>query len=714
MAFLFLKENKMKLDTNFDKDVKPEGFDEKAFSIENPAMVFDILRSKIYSDPILAVCREYMCNALDAHREAGTPDKPIEITMPTYDNLYIKIKDYGPGISPERMENVFIKYTASTKRNDNNQIGGFGLGGKAAFAYSDSFNVITNYNGKKYNYICFIDDTKIGKLTLMTEEDTQEPNGTEIVVPIKSSYDISSFLQRIEKVAKHWDVKPHITNSNIRWQTTKSILQGDGWFIAPSDSYSYERSIKILLDNIEYNMSYSSFIATIKHQELKPLQNQFSRPVVGDIYLKFNTGELSLSVNREQLFFDQKTISNLTERCVSLVRELKERAKSEISSQQSYLDACVKFNSLHEVFYSPSDFLDGSKYSDFELSRHISGNGIIQLFASVNSSFYNSYKSRNGVFIIKRGTVSASEKTLVVINDINVSRVSVKHLQKFWDNTKNPSVAIVDASNSQDENFIKKYNPIKLSKYCKVNNREKKDYVKVIVWKMGDDGKFLRSNISDFEASDDKYICNRYNQDSFCFSDYKTMSLEELKRINPGSYSLFSVECSDTSKVEELTEGVENISDIVKDLITSRYSENEYKVHTYLTDVDCYYYSRMVRALSDKIDSEASYFFKLKDFTNLVSNAQNNNNELRTFSKFRSYIDAGYSRRISEDEYETISSSDGFEKIKKKFDKTYPMINVAFGNNYSSIVYALEDSKKINAIADYINLIDKNSSKENN
>src|ERR1700691_4508657 len=90
---------------------------EKMFSIGDPGMVFDILRNKLYSNPILAICREISCNARDAHREAGKAEEPITISLPSLLDPNYKIKDVGVGISPDRAENIFVNYTSSSKRN---------------------------------------------------------------------------------------------------------------------------------------------------------------------------------------------------------------------------------------------------------------------------------------------------------------------------------------------------------------------------------------------------------------------------------------------------------------------------------------------------------------------------------------------------------------------------------------------------------------------
>ena len=224
---------------------------EKFFSISDEAFIFEILRNKMYSNPILAVVREYSCNALDSMTECGRGDTPVEITLPTYSDLYFKVKDSGVGISPDRIENIYIKYAESTKRNDNSQIGGFGLGSKAGFAYSDSFTIITNFEGVKYNYACFIDETKLGKMALLSKEDTSEPNGTTIIVPVKSYVDISYFVGAVEHVCRHWKVKPIVHNGAVNYKTYNFKAEGSTWALAEDRNSYYDKECKVILGNIE-------------------------------------------------------------------------------------------------------------------------------------------------------------------------------------------------------------------------------------------------------------------------------------------------------------------------------------------------------------------------------------------------------------------------------------------------------------------------------
>ena len=71
------------------------------------AHIFNVLRNQLYSDKILAVVREYSCNAYDAHVEAGKADEPIVITLPNRMNPVFKVRDYGLALSDEEIQEVY-------------------------------------------------------------------------------------------------------------------------------------------------------------------------------------------------------------------------------------------------------------------------------------------------------------------------------------------------------------------------------------------------------------------------------------------------------------------------------------------------------------------------------------------------------------------------------------------------------------------------------
>ena len=306
--------------------------EEQFFSIQDQGMIFDILRNKMYSNPILAICREISCNARDAQREVGASDIPIHIHLPNNLEPYYKVKDFGPGISPDRMSNIFIKYTASTKRDDNVQTGGFGLGAKTPFSYSDSFSIITNHNGVQYNYSCNIDETKVGKLMLMSESPTKEKNGTEIIIPVQPK-NFNEFNTWTEQACRHWEVKPIIKGGTVVWQEQKKVLEGVQWAITANTSWN--KNILAVIDGIEYPIDLA---ALRKYADAKLMDI-----IRGNIIMYFGVGELSLSASREQVYLDEKTQKRIGGKLKIIFDELRQNVEKRISEASNLWKANIYY-----------------------------------------------------------------------------------------------------------------------------------------------------------------------------------------------------------------------------------------------------------------------------------------------------------------------------------------------------------------------------------
>ena len=93
---------------------------EASYTIQDSAKIFSILRSNIYSDKMLAVVREYSTNGWDGHILAGTPDRPLKITLPTLLAPVFKVRDFGVGMSEETVLNVYtscLLYTSPSPRD---------------------------------------------------------------------------------------------------------------------------------------------------------------------------------------------------------------------------------------------------------------------------------------------------------------------------------------------------------------------------------------------------------------------------------------------------------------------------------------------------------------------------------------------------------------------------------------------------------------------
>ena len=223
----------------------------------NMSHITAVLRD-MYSDPELAVLREYCANALDAHimaRIEGT--MPIRVTLPTILDPTFRVRDFGPGLDVDATTQLLCGYGASGehKRSSNTQIGGFGIGCKCAFSISDQFQFIVHHGGKKRTWSCYLDETDVGKAALMNEEDTDE-TGIEAVVPISTSA-ISSFVSKALDAFKYYPIKPEMHGLD------------DSIGLKPSPGVLYQGTVKIaeagrqdaiinwrILDNPEDNETF--------------------------------------------------------------------------------------------------------------------------------------------------------------------------------------------------------------------------------------------------------------------------------------------------------------------------------------------------------------------------------------------------------------------------------------------------------------------------
>jgi hypothetical protein len=122
----------MKIETQDSAAVVHQVREEGGFTIESNANAFSILFDKLYSNKNQAVVREIYCNAVDV-----TTNKVPHITVPTEMNPVFVVRDYGPGLSHEDVMALYTTVFRSTKAGDNSKIGGFGLGSKAPFCYTD-------------------------------------------------------------------------------------------------------------------------------------------------------------------------------------------------------------------------------------------------------------------------------------------------------------------------------------------------------------------------------------------------------------------------------------------------------------------------------------------------------------------------------------------------------------------------------------------------
>lgn len=154
----------------------------------------------LYSDPEMAVIREYSTNALDSHVMAGVTE-PIRISLPTPLRQTFEVKDVGQGLSVEEIVKVYGSYGASTKRETNDANGMLGLGSKSALTYTNMFTVRAVKNGVQAEVAFFRNADGSGAIEVVDTKSTTDHNGVTIIIPTKAN---SSFKTKALDFYKTW------------------------------------------------------------------------------------------------------------------------------------------------------------------------------------------------------------------------------------------------------------------------------------------------------------------------------------------------------------------------------------------------------------------------------------------------------------------------------------------------------------------------------
>lgn len=297
-------------------------------------VLFNILRKSMYSDPIRAIVCEISSNSRDANFEANRSDVPIKVFLP---GEYIAFSDCGIGISPDRMRNIFCKYGCSSKTNTNLQRGMFGLGAKSPYAYQSEFTVETVHAGIKYTYLLYLDETDKGKIKLMTEIPTVHESGTTVKIPVRAE-DRWRFKELAIKYTQFWKVRP-LFPGHPTPEYNAPTLEGKHWAIYTRQTDGFN----ILVDEVPYH------------------DNRHNIPP--KVVLKFATGEVALSSNRENLFANDFTDNAIKNALVEYDTEVVQLVETKLDTLTSFAEVLNVIQTLPKTHVQRNWTWKGTQFS---------------------------------------------------------------------------------------------------------------------------------------------------------------------------------------------------------------------------------------------------------------------------------------------------------------------------------------------------------------
>lgn len=306
----------------------------KVFTITTNAKAFKVLYQSLYSDPIKAIIRELSTNARDSHIQAGTHNIPFIVNLPTWTSNLFSIRDFGTGMSREKIETVYSSFFCSDRENSNDFTGCLGLGAKAFLSYTKQATLNSFFNKKKYTYTIILNEDGIPELNFFGESDTTEPNGVEVSFCVESK-DSNTFTTKCREVFQFFKVKPTVIGigQNFIHYNPTYLYEEKDWKFRSDNSYA---SAMVTMGDIAYPLSNS----LIKEE----LRGFCGLPLL----IEFEIGDVDMTASREALEYTAKTIKAIENKLEIIKKSLTEKVQSKLTTIKGYFDTCCMLNTLRE------------------------------------------------------------------------------------------------------------------------------------------------------------------------------------------------------------------------------------------------------------------------------------------------------------------------------------------------------------------------------
>lgn len=273
--------------------------------VSDSATLMHVLSTALYTHPQLAAVREILCNGWDGHIISGNTEKPLQVTI---DEQFIKIRDFGPGIPHAKIGEIYGMYGNSTKRHDGQQTGGFGLGSKAPFAYTDNFEVINHHGGEKIVYrVSKSSMAAGGKPSIDTiVRVPSDETGIQVSMNLKHRMDGGRFRDLVEEVALLGEIKVRINEGRISDMLPLSESP-TGYIINSADGTLLSR-INVRYGNVVYPIPNHEFYADVWQQVNQVLGRLWDQ---ANVIFMAPPNKITIAPSREALILTEGTLETI-------------------------------------------------------------------------------------------------------------------------------------------------------------------------------------------------------------------------------------------------------------------------------------------------------------------------------------------------------------------------------------------------------------------
>lgn len=345
-----------------------------AMSIDEASSVFlmDAL-GKLYSRPAQAALREYLSNAIDAHKAKGGKLPAVQITLPdkgknSAGSSKLFIRDFGNGMNEGEFSTILSRYGASTKRDSNAMIGGFGLGAKSGFAVSNEFFMTSYQQGKGIRVRIFKDALNKGFIDVIDRFTTKEADGilVELPIPDGNLYELTKkslftdFPFFMGYGVDAIDIVPasaDFAGQSVHNASTFTALDFGGTKLGwlAKKSYAGASATYALIGKVAYPIDLSKFFALSKQnktvdKELVAAVNMlksFRRVKVIDLPI----GSVDLPSSREEITYSERSIRTIGAILSNYALVMRQHIQKELNTKKTKLQVLAFLADLETSGY---------------------------------------------------------------------------------------------------------------------------------------------------------------------------------------------------------------------------------------------------------------------------------------------------------------------------------------------------------------------------
>lgn len=339
--------------------------------------MFSLLSSGVYTYKERAVIRELSCNAVDTHIDSGNVDKPFLVHLPTRFEPYFEVRDFGTGLTHDKVMKLYMTYGESTKNDSNDYIGAMGIGSKSPFAIAQSFTVSSYVDGVVNKYSVYLENG-IPQVTKLTTNPTTEPNGLAVRVAVSESR-IPKFQEEASNVFSYFKVKP---DCNIEFfdilAAMTSISREEGVYDAMKYKENWRSnnnhvSFNVVMGNIAYPVEMGELLGS----EFTTILPQFFRSSVDLVNIYMPIGSVAIAASREALQMNDVTKNKIVEAVKKITSTIVEDVIKELDNCPTLIDAAQAYDNMRknarEIFHHVQNKLEWKGQNLAELENKLLG-----------------------------------------------------------------------------------------------------------------------------------------------------------------------------------------------------------------------------------------------------------------------------------------------------------------------------------------------------